>query len=298
LIISDQFVKSLNSHVDFRPVCPEMEIGLGVPRDPIRLVTVNEELKLLQPATGRDVSAEMTDFADSFLGSVEPVDGFILKGRSPSCGTKDVKVYPGVGRARVLGKDRGFFGGAVLDRFAHLPVEDEGRLRNFRIREHFLTRLFTLARFRDVTRARTMGELVRFQTENKLLLMGYNQKELRILGRIVANPERRTVQDVMEDYQQHLFAALARVPRYTSQVNVLMHALGFFSKGLSSGEKALFLDQLQKYREGRIPVSVLLGILRSWIVRFEEPYLAQQVLFEPYPEALVEITDSGKGRNH
>jgi uncharacterized protein YbgA (DUF1722 family)/uncharacterized protein YbbK (DUF523 family) len=298
LIISDDFVASLRSHADLTPVCPEVEIGLGVPRDPIRLVSVEKELRLMQPAAGRDVSDEMAQFADSFLDSLGVVDGFVLKGRSPSCGIKDVKVFPSVGRVAVLAKDRGFFGRAVLDRFPHLPVEDEGRLRNFRIREHFLTRLFTLARFREVRASGKTGDLVRFQTENKLLLMAYNQKELRILGRIVANPEHRPVRDVVEDYQQHLYSALARMPRYTSSINVLLHALGFFSKGLTSGEKAFFLDTLEKYRAGRLPMSVLLGVLRSWIVRFEEPYLARQTFFAPYPEELVEITDSGKGRDY
>lgn len=294
--IPDAFVQSLQPHVTFLPVCPEVELGLGVPRDPVRVVFVEEELRLMQPATGTDLTDRMRAFADAFLGSVADVDGFILKSRSPSCGFKDVKVYPGTGKVGSVARSAGFFGGAVMERFSHLAVEDEGRLKNFRLREHFLTKLFTLADFRAVKAAGAMRELVRFHSENKFLLMAYSQKNLRVLGRIVANPEKRPMDEVLTDYERHLWDALVRAPRRNSGINVLMHALGYFSKSLSSREKAFFLDALERYRVGKIPLSAPIGIMNSWIVRFEEPYLMQQAFFEPYPEELVEITDSGKGR--
>ena len=295
-VISSTFAERLRGHVTFCPVCPEMEIGLGCPRDPIRVVVRERERWLVQPATGRDVSEAMRAFAERFLDSVGEVDGFLLKGRSPSCGIKDVKEYGGPKGDMPQGGKRGFFGGAVLDRFGDLAVEDEGRLNNFRLREHFLTKLFTLAALRDVCRRGGMKDLVRFHTVNKGLLMAYNQTQLRQMGRVVANRDRRAVGEMVALYREHLVKALAQPPRFTSIINVLMHALGHVSDGLKAGEKAFFLDQLDRYRTGAVPLSVLATLLKSWAVRFEVNDLLAQSYLEPYPSALVEITDSGKGR--
>lgn len=294
--IPDAFVSLLEPHVEFVPVCAEVAIGLGVPRDPVRVVAGDDGLRLIQPATGRDVTPEMTRFAQGYVDAVGEVDGFILKSRSPSCGIKDVKVYPSADATAPSGKGTGFFAAAVLRRFADLPVEDEGRLTNFTIREHFLTRVFALARLRGALRSGAMRDLVAFHARHKLLLMAYNQTAMRTLGRIVANPDRRPFAAVAADYWTHFSAALARAPRVGAIINVLMHALGYFSDGLSAREKALFLDTLERYRARKIPLSAATAILRAWIARFDTAYLADQVFFEPYPEALVEVTDSGKGR--
>ena len=297
LIISSDVVKALKPFVTFMPVCPEVEIGLGVPRNPIRVVASKGDRALVQPSTGADVTRKMERFARSHLGSLGEVDGFILKSRSPSCGTRDVKIFASAEQQAASDKGAGFFGGAVLEAFPSCPVEDEGRLLNFRIREHFLTALYALTRFRAVKKAGTMRELVEFQARHKLLLMSYSQKEMRILGRIVANPEHKGMRDVFADYEEHLRAAFAGPPRYTSNINVLMHVLGYFSEKLTSREKAFFLDSLEKYKAGRIPLSATISIVNSWLARFSRPYLDKQTYFEPYPEALVEITDSGKGRD-
>ncbi|MGQ9610178.1 MAG: YbgA family protein [bacterium] len=295
--IYDELIDILKNHVDFRPVCPEIEIGLGVPRDPVRVVSVNNMLRLIQPSTDKDVTNIMNNFAYSFLNSIDKVDGFILKSRSPSCGIKDVKIYPSKDDYRVIRKGSGFFGSAVMDRFPDLPIEDEGRLTNFRIREHFLTKLFIFAKFREIKSSNSMKELVRFHSESKMLLMSYNQKEMRLLGRIVANFEKKPINEVFNDYERHLFNAFKQVPKYMSNINVLMHGLGYFSKNLSHKEKAYFLDILEKYRLKRVPLSVPISILRSYIVRFNQEYLMQQNFFKPYPEDLLEISDSGKGRD-
>ncbi len=296
VVVPDDFVDRLKPHVSYQPVCPEVEIGLGVPRDPIRIVDQGRGRRLIQPSTGRDVSQKMRRFTDTFLGSLADVDGFILKYRSPSCGMKGVKIYAGPDKGAASTPGAGFFGGPVVERFPGAAIEDEGRLRNFRLREHFLTKLFTMADFRKVRSAGKMPALIQFQAANKFLLMAYHQKELRILGRLVANLEKRPPAGVMEDYEQHLAIALARPPRYVSNINVLMHALGYFSRELSAREKAFFLDALERYRNEKVPLSVPLNLVRSWVVRFGQEYLGQQTFFLPYPEALMEITDSGKGR--
>jgi len=296
-IISDDFADKLKPYVNFQPVCPEVEIGLGVPRDPVRIISMDGELKLFQPATEKDLTGKINDFCSSFLSSVEDVDGFMLKSRSPSCGVKDVKIYPGTDKGMAIDKGQGFFGKAVLDKLPYLTVEDEGRLTNFRIREHFLISIFNSAGFRQVKQQRSLRELAKFHTENKLMLMLYNQNEMRILGRIIANKDKKSLDSVVEEYEYHLFKAFSRIPKYVSSINVLMHGLGYFSKDLSHEEKAFFLDSLEKYRSKKIPLSVPANVLKSFIIRFKDEYLIQETFFEPYPEDLIEMTDSGKGRD-
>lgn len=296
-VIPDEFVRRMEKHVDFIPVCPEMEIGLGVPRSPIRIVLEGERKILFQPSTGRDVTREMGDFSDGFLSSLGAVDGFILKNGSPSCGPRNVKAYIGKDKVTRTVRESGFFGGSVLAAFPDLPAEDEGRLRNFTLREHFLVRLFTLRRFRDVERAGTIGALVEFHTGHKLLLLACSQAGMREMGRIIARHDRTNAPALIAEYRGRLEKALAKPFTPGSIINVLLHAFGGFSEDLSSGEKKFFLDSIEEYRDERIPLSTLVYLLRSWSHRFGNRYLLDQVFIDPYPRDLVEIADSGKGRD-
>ena len=313
-------VRRMEPFVELVAVCPEVEIGLGTPRDPVRLVRNERGADLpdgatlphgaaaegagarppylmVQPASGRDLTAAMTGFSTAFLDGVEPVDGFLLKSRSPSCGLKDTKIYtdPEEGQAMPVEKGSGLFAAAVLERFGDRAIEDEGRLTNFRIRHHFLTKLFLVARLRAVATSGVMKELVGFHAAHKLLLMAYHQTAMRAMGRLVANPDRRPFDAVVADYRRELARALARPAKYTAHVNVLMHALGYFKKGLSAAETRHFLEALEEYRAGRLPLSAPLTTLQSWIARFGEPYLARQTYLEPYPRELLDLSDSGGG---
>jgi uncharacterized protein YbgA (DUF1722 family)/uncharacterized protein YbbK (DUF523 family) len=295
-IVHDKFVARLEPHVEFICVCPEVEIGLGTPRAPVRIVSAGEGFKLIQPASGLDVSRKMREFSRDFLDRLREVDGFILKNRSPSCGFTDVKFYSGPEKGPVIGKTAGFFGGAVLEKYGDCAVEDEGRLRNLSLREHFLTRVFALARFRRLQQAPSMSALVRFQAENKLLLMAYNQTKMRELGRVVANAGGKGIGAALEQYGNLFRGAFLKPPRHASPVNVLMHALGYFKTELSTREKRHFLETLRAYRHGRAPLSSAVSILRSWIVRFDTEYLSSQTFFHPFPEELMALEDSGRGR--
>jgi uncharacterized protein YbgA (DUF1722 family)/uncharacterized protein YbbK (DUF523 family) len=297
LKISSGVVKLLKPFVDFMPVCPEMEIGLGVPREPIRIVRQEKKLRLIQSETNLDLTEKMINFSRTFLESVGEVDGFILKERSPSCGMKNVRVYPGMGKVGAISsKNPGFFGRAVGERFLGVPIEDEGRLNNFTIREHFLSVLFALARLRAVKRSDKIKNLVAFQTDHKLFLMAYSQAGMKILGNLVANREGKSFGELMEEYERQFLAAVSRPPSPGKVVNVLMHAMGYFKEEISTREKAFFLDSLTQYRDRRVPLGVPIAIIRSWIIRFGEAYLERQNFFSPYPEDLIEVTDSGKGR--
>lgn len=289
-IISSDFVKKLMPHVKFIPVCPEVEIGLGVPRHPIRIVLLSGELRLIQPKTNLDLTEKMLGFTDSFLDSLQEIDGFILKSRSPTSAIRDAKIYPSIEKkVAPISKGPGFFATAVLERFPGLITEDEGRLRNPRIKEHFLTKLFALASFREIKASHSLRKLMRFHSKNRLLFETYNQKESRNLGRIVANQKNKKSIEIIGDYEQHFFETLKRPPRCGSNINVMMNAMGYFSDRLSKEEKSFFLDSLEKYRTGRLPLSVNISILKLWIIRFEENYLMKQTFFEPYPEELMDI---------
>lgn len=288
------FIEKLMPHVDLDPVCPEVEIGLGIPRDPIWLVAVEGARRLVQPTTGRDVTDRMEAFGARFLEERGEVDGFILKSRSPSCGIKDTKIFGSIDDAQPLERGRGMFGAAVLERFPNAAVEDERRLTDFRLRHHFLTKLFARASFRNVRSSGEMARLVAFHAENELLLMAYHKTQMRTLGRIVANREKRAFGAVMTDYEERLSHALARPPRSTSNINVLMHALGYLSEGLSGAEKKHFLDLLEEYRAKRTSLSAPLTLLQSWTARFDEPYIARQTYLEPYPGELMDLRDPAR----
>jgi uncharacterized protein YbgA (DUF1722 family)/uncharacterized protein YbbK (DUF523 family) len=300
-IISSDIVRLMKDYMEFKPVCPEVEIGLGIPRDPIRIVKQNSNLQLIQSSTGRDITGNMYDFADNFLNSLEEVDGFVLKYKSPSCGTKHTPYLASTQKgAAKVGKGPGLFGKTVLEKFPKRPIENEGRLRNFRIREHFLTQLYTIARFRKVKHSGSMHELIEFQAKNKFLLMAYNQEEMRKMGRIVANPDKKPFDQIIGEYENHLLDILATPPKYTSNINVLMHMLGYFSDDLSKEEKAYFLDELEKYRAGWVPLFVMTRLIKSWVVRFDQSYLKKQTFFEIYPEELMifDLKDTWRGRSY
>jgi uncharacterized protein YbbK (DUF523 family) len=148
-IIFDKFINQLIEYIEFNPVCPEVEIRLGVPRDPIRVVSQRGKVSLKQPATGRDITKEMTRFIESFLNSIKKVDGFLLKARSPSCGIEEVNIYPTIDAELPIEKGAGFFGQAVLTKFPTLPIEDEERLTDLTIRERFLMKLHLVSTFRE-----------------------------------------------------------------------------------------------------------------------------------------------------
>ncbi len=295
-MIENDVVKKLEPFVEYRPVCPEVEIGLGVPRKPIRIVEVDGKRYLHQPATGKDVTEAMETFTDTFLRGIDEVDGFVLKSRSPSCGERDVKIYPGFEDVSRTFRGSGFFGGEVQRRFPGLPAENEGRLSNFTIREHFFTQIFAFARFREVKKHESMKALVDYHSTHKLLLMGYNQTQMRAMGKIVANHEKAPFHTVVTQYEDILQRALSKAPRFTAIINVLFHAFGGFKEVLTAEEKLFFLNSIEEYRDERIPLSTLLYLLRAWAIKFENHYLLTQTFMNPYPKALIEITDSGKGR--
>ena len=288
-IIASDFVEKLKPHVQFIPVCPEVEIGLGVPRNPIRLVLKDEAVRLIQPSTGLDLSEQMDEFSEKFLSSLKTVDGFILKSASPSSGFKNVKIYPTSEKSASIARGPGFFGGAVIKKYPDLAIEDERRLLNPRIKEHFLVKLFTLAKYRTIKHKKSIQSLIKFHSENKYLLTAYSQKQLRILGNIVANQENRPIETILSLYENNLYPVFSHPPSVGSNINVLLKIMGYFSSELTKDEKAFFLKTTEQYKEGKLPLSSSKNILRSWIIRFKNDYLSTQTFLEPYPEELADL---------
>jgi len=296
--IPDNFIDKLKKYVDFLPICPEVEIGLGIPRDPIRIAEVDGAAILYQPASGKDLTDKMIRFVDKYLTDLTEIDGFILKNRSPSCGPGDVKIYIGLEKSAMTRRGSGFFGGAVFERFPQAAIEDEGRLKNFQLREHFLIKLFTMARFRATAASGKMSELVKFHSRHKLLFLAYNESHYRLSGRIVANHEKHALKRVLTEYLSELTTILSKPARYTGMINTLLHAFGGISDQLSSEEKKFFLNTIEEYRDERVPLSTLFHLLNAYAIRFDSQYLQSQIFLNPYPRELTEITDSGKGRNY
>ncbi|MCM3720082.1 YbgA family protein [Fictibacillus phosphorivorans] len=296
-VIYNDVVKKLMDYVDFVPVCPEVEIGLGTPRETIRIVKKEENYLLLQPSTKRDVTKEMTSFADTYLAGIRDTDGFILKTRSPSCGVKEVKVYASTEKGPAIGHTSGLFGGKVEALFSHLAVEEEGRLNNFTIRDRFYTKLFTLASFR---RLLPLGlEAVKeFHKKNYYLLMAYSKPTLKVMNRVLKNVDENGEEETVELYQKALHKLFNRAARNDSNRRVAREIFKRFESKLSIREVAFFEELMQKYANKKEPFSSITTLLKSHAIRFEDNEILEQTFFAPYPEILLEISDSGKGRDY
>ena len=286
-MISSDFVKKITPFVEFIPVCPEVEIGLEVPRKSLRLIEKDKQIRLVQPATSKDFTNNMISFSKSFLAKYINLDGAILKSRSPSCGIRDVKLYPSSPNAMPLKRTIGLFSSTVLELFPGV-VESEGRLRNPFIQEHFLVSAFTIADYKQTKKKHHISDLVSFHSKHKLLFMAYNQELLKVLGQITANQQNNTADQIFDQYEQVLFSIFSKPPSNKSTINVLLHLFGYVSDDLSKVEKKFFLDLVDQYRKEKISLNVLIHVLKSWVVRFSEPYLANQSIFNPFPEDLLE----------
>lgn len=224
-MVPSRFTEALSRHAEVRTVCPEVEIGLGTPRDTIRIVKIDDALRLEQPATERDLTDEMVAFGERYLDGIGAVDGFVLKSRSPSCGVRDAEILTPVAEGPAPGRGPGFFAAAVLDRFPLAAVEDEGRLTDRRIRERFLTRLFVSADFRRARGGRSRANLADFHARHEPLLETANEEELRKLRGIVAGLDGMPEEEAWALYAEHLKRAIAPPARFPANPDVIPEGL-------------------------------------------------------------------------
>lgn len=295
--INDTFVNKLRDFVEFHDVCPETDIGLGIPRNPVRLVRSDDGLKMMQPATGEDVTAKMIDHCSKVLNSIDNIDGFLLKNASPSCGINNIKVYASIKKGSMVSKSMGLFAGMAQDKFPNIPMEDEGRLHNFVIRENWLIAIYAIAGFRELENSQKISELYKYHTNYKYLFMSYSQKKMKELGHLLANHDKLPAKEIFSGYKKGLLDLIRLKPSNAKRINVLMHMMGYFSKHLKASEKQYFLNLLEEFRRGTMPLAIPLEIIKSWALRFENDYILNQKILHSYPKDLLLLSDSGKGRD-
>jgi uncharacterized protein YbgA (DUF1722 family)/uncharacterized protein YbbK (DUF523 family) len=281
-------VGSFGRFVSWVPVCPEVELGLGTPRESIRLERGKDGVRLTAPKSQRDLTEAMRAFAAKRVRQLEAEElcGFVLKKDSPSCGMERVRVYDAHG---VPSRDgRGLFAEALLQRFPHLPVEEEGRLGDARLRENFVERVFAYRRLRDLfTGHWRVGDLVRFHTAHKLQLMAHSPDAYRRLGRLVAAAKGTPRAELRERYEGGLMAALAVLATPRKHANVMQHMLGHFSDQLAPAERHELLSLVEDHRRGLVPLIVPLTLFRHHVRRLGIAYLQGQVYLDPHPKELM-----------
>jgi uncharacterized protein YbgA (DUF1722 family)/uncharacterized protein YbbK (DUF523 family) len=281
-LIKDEFVERLKPYIDYIDLCPEVDIGLGVPRQRLILVKENEEIRLIQPESGKDFTERIRRYGYSVIKKIDGVDGFLLKSKSPSCGVASTKLYK---KEVISGKTDGLFAGMLKQAFPYLPLEDERRLKDRGIREHFLIRLFAFSEIRGLMDRRSAKKLVDFHTRYKYLLMTYNQKNLRELGRIVADGKTK-IDDKIFQYKTLFYQAFYKKPSKKRHVNTLLHIIGHFSKFISKKENRHLLSLIDKFSKGLIDLDVILELLKNLSYRFNNEYILLQKYLAPYPEEL------------
>lgn len=278
----------LEQFVTFVPVCPELELGLGVPRPPIRLARRGDDVRLVDPKHGVDHTDAMRKLARTRVDAVgrDPdLCGWILKKDSPSCGLERVKVYDQNDVPSKTGT--GTFAEVIKERLPLLPVEEEGRLHDARLRENFYERLFAYRRVKDLFRGRwSVGELVRFHTAEKLLLMAHDQPTYRALGRLVAAPRALPRAELAARYQELFMEGLRKLATVKKHVNVLQHAAGYF-KEVEADDRRELAARIEEYRQGLVPLIVPITLLRHLVRRHGVEYLAGQTWLEPHPKELL-----------
>ena len=270
------------------PVCPEVECGLSTPREAMRLVGDPNDPRLVTIRTGVDHTDRMKKWAKATLDALEKEDlcGYIFKSKSPSSGMRGIKVYDKNGAPSKKGV--GIFARAFMERFPLMPVEDEGRLNDDGLRENFIERVFVYRRWqKTVWRKPTIGTLVDFHTDHKLLIMAHSPKHLRDLGVIVSSAKKPKIQVAIDRYLEILMPALRLKATVKKNTNVLHHIMGYFKKVISADEKQELLEVIENYRRLLVPLIVPVTLLNHYMRKYDEPYLKRQVYLNPHPVELM-----------
>jgi uncharacterized protein YbgA (DUF1722 family)/uncharacterized protein YbbK (DUF523 family) len=293
-------VNTLGEYVEYVPVCPEVEMGLGIPREAMRLVGDPEDPRLVTNKTFQDHTAQMKEFAARRVRELESENlcGFIFKRASPSSGMERVKVYKDVDpkEAKNAGppslKGIGVFARAFMEHFPLLPVEEEGRLCDAPFRENFIEQIFALQRWREMIKQPfAYRNLVEFHTRHKLLLMSHNVEHYRSMGSLVAHGKQMDTLELLRQYQKELLTALKVKTTVKKHTNVLQHIAGYFKNALSADEKKEFQEVIEQYHSQLVPLIVPLTLCNHYVRKYGEEYLSSQWYLNPHPIEL-------KLRNH
>lgn len=293
-IVYDNFVETLKRYVDVQPFCPEVAVGLGVPRNPVVLCDEGGDIRLVDSKTGIDLTERFADTVSRFIESLNFVDGFLLKSASPSCGVGDAKVY---GRdRRVIRRSDGLLTLLARSVQPFLPVESERRLMNYSIRRSYLIKVFSLAFLREALCSLTSKDgIADIHRKLKYVIMLYSPSHLRILGQLVAKRKGYEVEELRESYSRLFKEAIAHTPSRGSYANVFSHIYRHVKDLMTQEERRYVNTLLMNYRLGREPLRTIVVYFRGLLHRFGNRYIAEQVFVDPFPEELdhIFVTDGG-----
>lgn len=281
----DRFLtQTLGLFAQYVPVCPEVECGMSIPREAVRLMGDPENPRLVTQKTGIDKTQQMNNWIEPRLKSLEKENlcGFIFKSKSPSSGLYRIRVYGDDGSVRKTGT--GLFARAFTRHFPRIPVEEAGRLNDPGLRENFIEAIFSLQQWRKLIDTRkTLGGLVEFHTQNKLLILSHNQELYRKMGRLVAQGKSMETDRLFDTYEQILLKALGLKTTLKKNINVLQHIMGFFKKDLAAPEKQELLSILDQYSSGYVPLIVPITLIRHYVLKYDHPWLKTQTYLNPHP---------------
>ena len=284
----DRFLSdTLGKYVDYVPVCPEVECGLGVPRESMRLVGEPKAPRLVTSRSNQDHTDRMLDWAGKRVTELESegLCGFIFKSKSPSSGMERVKVYDENGMPAKKGV--GIFARRFMEHFPLIPVEEDGRLHDPRLRENFIERIFVFKRWRELlSKPKKRGNLVAFHTKHKLLVLSHSPKHYRLMGQLVARAKKLPPRVLHEEYQHLLMEALKLKTTTKKNANVLQHMMGYFKKDLTSDEKQELLEIIGLYHDGYVPLVVPITLINHYVRKYNQLYLRDQYYLNPHPVEL------------
>ncbi len=278
----------LAPHVEWLPLCPEVEVGMSTPRETLRLVRAGGGVRMVTTRTAIDWTDRMTAWSDAQVGRIAGanLDGYVLKKDSPSCGMERVKVYGADGPG--VRDGRGLFAAALLGRMPLLPVEEEGRLFDPRLRENFIERVFAYRRLKDLFGSKwSIGDLVRFHTANKMALLAHSTVRYDELGRLVAAAKSVSRAELRADYERIFMETLAVPATTRRQTNVLSHMAGHFKDKLDAASRRELAASIEEYRMGLVPLVVPLTLIAHYVRVHQVEYLAGQVYLQPHPRELM-----------
>jgi len=279
---------TLGEYFDWLPVCPEIEYGLPVPREAMHLTGNPDNPRLITVRTGIDHTEGMLRWVENKLKNLEQESlyGFIFKSRSPSSGIGGVTVFTPSGMPGRKGT--GLFGGAFLRRFPLVPVIDDGRLHDPKLRENFIERVFVYKRWKELFRNNaTRKDLINFHTEHKLLIMSHSPKHLTTLGQLVASSKKYKHEHLLTQYIKLLMEGLQLLATAKKNTNVLSHIAGYFKSVLSSEDKRELLEVIENYHKGYVPLIVPIVLINHYVRKFDESYLKEQFYLNPHPIELM-----------
>ena len=278
--------ETLGEYFEYTPFCPEVAIGLGIPRPAIQLVRVDDAIRVRGNRDPQlDVTEQLQAYARSVVPQLQGFCGYIFKRASPSCGMERVKVYQ---NGNPVTTDRGAYAAVIMQSLPALPVEEEGRLMDPVLRENFIERIFVYHRWQQLQRSGiSAAGLVEFHTVHKFTLLAHDEPTYRELGRLVADVGKADLVELAQQYVQRLMQALARPATRKTHTNVLMHIMGYVKDALTSEDKQELLEILDKYRLGQVPLIVPITLLKHYLRRFPDDYIQQQVYLNPHPDELM-----------